>query len=206
MATQPTLRPGPSVRTGMLAASVAIAVTMCAMAVAAQRQVPVAAKRDDPAIAGFLDRVNAYLALHQRLESTTPKLPDGATPKQIDDRQRALAALIQAARAEEAKRGDVFTPRMAAFAKDLLNRVFAGPDGQQLLSSIMDENPVDIQLKINQRYPSDVPFATMPPDVLRALPELPEELEYRFIGDDLILLDPHAHIIVDFIPDALPGR
>ena len=205
MATQPTLRPGPSVRTGMLAASVAIAVTMCAMAVAAQRPAPVAAKRDDPAIAGFLDCVNAYLALHQRLENTTPKVPDGATPRQIDDRQRALAALIQAARAE-AKRGDVFTPQMAAFAKGLLNRVFAGPDGKQLLSSIMDENPVDIQLKINQRYPNDVPFATMPPEVLRALPELPEELEYRFIGDDLILLDPHADIIVDFIPDALRGR
>jgi hypothetical protein len=26
----------------------------------------------------------------------------------------------------------------------------------------------------------------------------------RFIGDDLILLDTHAHIIVDFIEDALP--
>ena len=84
--------------------------------------------------------------------------------------------------------------------------MFAGPDGKQLLSSIMDENPADIQLKVNQRYPDEVPFATMPPEVLKALPELPEELEYRFVGDDLILLDPHAHIIVDFIRNALPGR
>ena len=56
---------------------------------------------------------------------------------------------------------------MTAFAKGLLNRVFAGPEGKQLLSSIMDENPVDIQLKVNQRYPDAVPFATMPPEVLR---------------------------------------
>ena len=31
----------------------------------------------------------------------------------------------------------------------------------------MDENPVDMQLKVNQRYPDEVPFATMPPEVLR---------------------------------------
>ena len=37
----------------------------------------------------------------------------------------------------------------------------------------------------------------MPPQVLQALPKLPEELEYRFIGDRLILFDIHAHIIVD---------
>jgi hypothetical protein len=29
-------------------------------------------------------------------------------------------------------------------------------------------------------------------------------MEYRFIGRHLILLDSHAHVIADFIPDALP--
>ena len=33
----------------------------------------------------------------------------------------------------------------------------------------------------------------MPPQVLAALPKLPEDIEYRFIGDRLILLDVHAH-------------
>jgi hypothetical protein len=190
----------------MLAAYVAIGVTVGAVAaIARQQAAPPPSGRDVPAIADFLDRVTAYAALHRRLENTAPKLPDEATPAQIDARQRALAALIQAARTE-AKRGDLFTPEMTAFARNLLNRVFAGAEGKQLLSSIMDENPVDIPLKANQRYPDDVPFATMPPEVLRALPDLPEEMEYRFIGDDLILLDPHAHLIVDFIADALPGR
>ena len=40
----------------------------------------------------------------------------------------------------------------------------------------------------------------MPPQVLKALPKLPEDLEYRFIQLNLILLDPHAHLIVDYIP------
>jgi hypothetical protein len=32
---------------------------------------------------------------------------------------------------------------------------------------------------------------------------MPEELEYRFVGSSLVILDSHAHIIVDFVPHAL---
>ena len=45
----------------------------------------------------------------------------------------------------------------------------------------------------------------MPPDLLEVLPALPVELEYRFVGEALILLDTVAHIVVDYIPDVLPG-
>ena len=47
----------------------------------------------------------------------------------------------------------------------------------------MDENPGRLQLQVNARYPESVPVSTVPPQVLQALPKLPEELEYRFIGD-----------------------
>jgi hypothetical protein len=57
---------------------------------------------------------------------------------------------------------------------------------------------------VNGRYPDGVPLTTMPPQVLAALPKLPPELEYRFIGERLVLLDGPAHLIVDFIQDALP--
>ena len=49
-----------------------------------------------------------------------------------------------------------------------------------------------------------MPVTTVPPQVLAALPKLPEDLEYRFIGDRLILHDIHAHTIVDLIDDAIP--
>jgi len=42
-------------------------------------------------------------------------------------------------------------------------------------------------------------MSTMPPDVLAALPKLPENLEYRFVGNRLILLDVEAHLVVDFV-------
>ena len=59
-----------------------------------------------------------------------------------------------------------------------------------------------MKLAVNGRYPDEVPLSTVPPQVLTSLPKMPEELEYRFIRDNLILLDPHAHIIVDFMDRA----
>jgi hypothetical protein len=43
----------------------------------------------------------------------------------------------------------------------------------------------------------------MPPELLPLLPRLPAGLEYGFMDRDLILWDPHANLIMDFIPNAL---
>jgi hypothetical protein len=172
-----------------------------------QQPAPKAQSADtqEQVLADFMERVKQFVALHQKVEATLPHMPKEATPKQIDERERALSALIQNARAG-AKRGDIFTSGMSAFVKRVLARIFGGAEGKQLRASIMDENVKPITLKVNQRYPDEIPIATMPPEVLQALPKLPEELEYRFLSEQLILLDRHAHIIVDFIVDALPGK
>jgi hypothetical protein len=36
------------------------------------------------------------------------------------------------------------------------------------------------------------------------LPELPKELQYRIVGNDLVLHDTAPDIIVDFIPNVFP--
>jgi hypothetical protein len=158
---------------------------------------------DAKALEGFLERVNEYVAVHQKLESSLPKLSKEATPADIDKHQRALSKLIQNAR-RDSKQGDLFTPDSQKTIKQLLARVFGGPDGASLKASIMDENPGVPSLKVNDRYPDSVPVSTIPPQVLQGLPRLPEEMEFRFVGNDLILMDTHAHIIADFIPNALP--
>jgi hypothetical protein len=163
-----------------------------------------AVNADARAMVDFEASVKKYLALHNKLEGTLPHLSKDSTPQQIDSNQRALAQLIQNARSG-AKRGDFFTPAVTAVVKALLARVFGGPDGAALRSSIMDENPGKLTLKVNSRYPDTVPLSTVPPQVLEGLPKLPEELEFRFIGNRLVLMDVHAHIIVDFIENALPG-
>jgi hypothetical protein len=153
----------------------------------------------------MIDRIKEYIDLHVKLEGSLPKLPKEATPEQIDQNQRALGKLMQQAR-RTAKPGDIFTPAATAVIQRLLNNVFGGPGGRQLRDSIMDENPVGraAKLTVNSRYPDTIPLATVPPQVLQTLPRLTEDLEYRFVGNNLILLDAHAHIIADLIEDALP--
>jgi hypothetical protein len=161
---------------------------------------------DAQALATMNDRLKAYLEIHSRIEAALPKLPDEATPEQIDRNQREFEQKIREARAS-AKPGDIFTPEARPVIIRLLADVFGGADGKQLKASIMDENPLDpdaFKIAVNGRYPDSVPLTTVPPQVLQALPELTEDLEYRFIGDALILLDAHSHTIADYIENALP--
>lgn len=153
------------------------------------------------------DRLKQYVDLHMEVEKGLPKVPNDATPQQIDARQRELQRKMAAARAS-AKPGDLFTPEARPVILRLLKTVFSGPEGRQLKASVMDENPTDLatyKLAVNARYPDNVPVTTVPVDVLQTLPKLTEDLEYRFIGDALILLDVHAHTIADYIEHAIPS-
>jgi len=161
---------------------------------------------DAQALATMNDRLKQYLDVRTKIERSLPKLPKEATPQQIDKNQRALEKLVREARAT-AKTGDIFTPEARPVIQRLLASVFSGPDGKQLKASIMDEyqaKPSAVKLAVNGRYPDAVPLATVPPQVLQTLPKLTEDLEYRFIGDSLILLDVRAHVIADFIEDVVP--
>lgn len=159
--------------------------------------------RDAQLIAEFSQRAAAYADTHRTLERTLPSQPDRPSPEQVDAHQRALARLISRARSE-AGPGDLFTRECRAYFRRQIRRALSGPDGADLKGVIMDDNPGRIQLQINGRYPDDAPVSTMPTQVLAMLPVLPPELEYRFIGDRLILLDVHAHLVVDYIDNALP--
>jgi hypothetical protein len=60
-------------------------------------------------------------------------------------------------------------------------------------------------LEVNQEYPQTSALQSTPPTLLSNLPKLPPELEYRIVGQELVLLDTKANLIVDLLPDALPG-
>ena len=193
-------------------AGVALAIATVVLTAQQQTQLPPPTQRvppppetttDGKAVEAFNEKVKAYAALHQKFEAALPRLPTEATPQQIDTNQRELGRLIRQARAG-AKQGDVFSPAMQAFVRKTLVKVFSGPEGAARRSSVMDENPIGTKVAVNGRYPDSVPLATMPPEVLQVLPKMPEELEYRFVGDTLVILDPHAHLIVDYVPAAIP--
>lgn len=158
---------------------------------------------DAAALATMNDRLKAYVQIHKDLEAGVPELPKEATPEQIDEHQRVLEQKMRDAR-KNAKQGELFTPEAERVIRRLLASVFEGQEGRELKAGILDENPVGMKLSVNMRYPDAVPISTMPPEVLQTLPQLQEEMEYRFVGRHLILLDSHAHVIADFIIDAIP--
>lgn len=155
------------------------------------------------AVTEFETHLKHYLTLHQKLEATFATLPKQATPEQVDKNQRALNRLITTARVD-ASQGEFFTPGIQAVARRALVEALSGPDGKASRESILDENTNVADLKVNDRYPDAIPMATMPLLVLEALPKLSEGLEYRFIGERLVLLDTHANLIIDFTDNILP--
>jgi hypothetical protein len=59
-------------------------------------------------------------------------------------------------------------------------------------------------LQVNAPYPEGAPVSTVPPPLLAKLPALSADVQYRFVGRHLILLDTRAQIIIDYLPDAAP--
>lgn len=146
----------------------------------------------------FGSRVSSYAELRGALEQRLPRLTVTDDPAEILRAIRALAKKIQAARAG-AKEGDIFSPTVRAeFRKALSLKIDAST-----WAVIMDENPGTIDVPINGSYPLRKTVTTMPPNVLAALPKLPPDMEYRFLGRHLVLVDTRASVIIDRIPYAL---
>ena len=162
-------------------------------------------KADDAtAISQFETAIAQYMALRERLVSE--KLPGptaNSTAGQLNQASDALAAAIQRSRAN-AKPGDVFRPAVSdMFKRRVVNAVQQEKLGP-VLAEIDDEGPSKVTPAIHLRFPGAAPLATMPPSLLSALPPLPKALEYRIVGQYLVLRDVDAALIVDFIPATVP--
>lgn len=168
-----------------------------------QGERPALTPADSKVVGDFQARAAEYVVLHKKILGTLKPLPKDATPQQVDISQRQLLQGITAARAG-AKPGDIFAPDIQEYLRRILAKQFAGPEGAQRRASILDENPIGTPVRVNGPYPDAIPLSTMPPQVIEALPKLPEQLEFRFIGDRLILFDHHAHLMVDYVDRALP--
>jgi len=161
-----------------------------------------AAGADAKVIADFQVRVKEYAALHQKVDRTLPPHAKDTDSQAREAHRQALQRLLERARAG-AKRGDIFTDSIRPYFRRQLARALEGPDGQSVRNSIKDEDTRGVRLAINGRYPESLPVSSVPPQVLLLLPRLPEELQYRFVDDQLVLMDVHANIVVDFIEKAI---
>lgn len=150
----------------------------------------------------FQQRIEAYMALHRRLDKHAPPVKAKAEPEEIKAHQDGLAKAIRAER-KGARQGEIFTPEIATLLRRLMYPELAGPDGADTKRAMKDDGPAVVSLKVNAPYPDTAPLATVPPNLLANLPQLPKDLEYRFVGRDLILRDVHANLIIDFMINAV---
>jgi hypothetical protein len=116
-----------------------------------------------------------------------------------------LAAAIKAAR-PHARQGEFFSPGVAEIFRVTIAEALSGVDSEAFFESLYagDAVPAGLPPRVHDTYPE---WATheVPLVVFERLPLLPDELEYRLIGRTLVLWDIDADLILDVLPDAIPG-
>jgi hypothetical protein len=150
----------------------------------------------------FQNRIKEYLKIHNQAEGKVPNLKRTDDPKEISDRQMLLAKAIQTLR-NNAKIGEIFAPEYQPYFIKIVQDDFALRSAADR-KAIVDELPKNMKVDVNTVYPTTLPLETFPAGLLRKLPDLPPELEYRLVGRSLILRDVKANLIVDILRDVVP--
>ncbi len=158
------------------------------------------APKDPKLAADFTARVEKYVELRKKADDSAPPLKETKDPAKIKAAQQGLVERIGAARSD-AKQGDIFTPEIAAYFRHLMR-----PESKETgTKEIMKEDKVGtVPFKNNGPYPDEKPLVTAPPNILGALPPLPKDIDYRFVGKHLILRDSRANSIIDYMLNAIP--
>ena len=150
----------------------------------------------------FKKRIDAYIKIHNDADAKVPSLKKTDDPKEIAERETALANAIMTLRAG-AKPGDIFAPEYQPYFIQIVQDDFKQRSAADR-KAIIVELPKKMKVDINTIYPTSIPLATFPPILLRKLPDLPPELEYRIVGRSLILRDVKANLVVDILRDVVP--
>jgi|KBSMisStandDraft_5_1062788.scaffolds.fasta_scaffold787513_2 hypothetical protein len=166
---------------------------------------------EDPAVAAFTKNVNDYVKIRDAAKQKASNLPKNATPEQIQRAEQGMQAEIRTARAN-AKPGDIFTPDIQPLFRKILKDNFAGPENKGARDTARQGNPKNEldkgeappAIQVNAVYPKSSPTSSVPALLLLQLPKLPKDIEYRFNGQTLILLDSLSNIVIDYMKGAAP--
>ena len=155
-------------------------------------------------IATFDKRIKEYVKLRNQVKEKLPtKLSKDSTPEQIHAYMNSFEDGVRAARAG-AQRGELFAPEVATYIRNTLREDFKGRDKVEIRKTILQAETQGVAVRVNYPYPEAKEFTEMPPTLLLKLPQLPQEMRYRFVGTNLLLVDRENNVIVDYMPNALP--
>jgi hypothetical protein len=176
---------------------------------------------DAKVLAKFQHEIEEYKELHKELVHRIPTVGLNASAQEIAAHRAKMAKGIQAER-KSAKQGEIIKPSVEAAFRRIIAQEMAGPERVQVVKEIKQGNPTSesvpnqanptrehtesVQVAVNTAYNDDAPFSSMPSTLLLKLPLLPPEVQYQFVGRDLILRDTEANVILDFIKDPITDR
>jgi len=152
----------------------------------------------------FTASIHQYVQLHRHIEQQLPPFRPHSDAQDIIESSNAMASALHTARAD-AREGDVFTHEVAALLRTRVADALTarGFLPEEMVAATLEEADEDAPLPVvNGRFPWRR-GAAMWPCVLDVLPRLPHELQYRFVGRDLVLVDTHADLVVDILRDAV---
>ncbi len=158
---------------------------------------------DSKVLAGFTERVTEYIKLRKQAADKLQALKPTTSQASINHHERQLAHQIREAR-EHAHQGDIFTLEISEVFRRLIVLAVKGSSGAQMKQSLRRAEPVNLVLRVNRPYPDGFPLQSSPPTLLANLPPLPKELDYRIVGQNLILRDVEANLIIDVLTRAIP--
>ena len=175
------------------------AIIACAISAVALAQ-----DQKNPTAESFEKRVKDYVKLRENIEAKMPKLSKEAKPEEIETHKKQLQDSVRAARAG-AKQGDIFTPEAAALVRSIIKEEFKGKDRVELRKAVLVEAEVkSVPMRVNYPYPEVKEQLEMPPTLLLKLPQLPKQIRYRFVGDNMLLVDRENGLILDYMGNAIP--
>lgn len=162
-------------------------------------------QRSEAALDVLEARLEAYAALRRRVEGPLPPLRPTTDMHAVYARRAQLASAIKAAR-PDARRGDILTFSVAAHLRRVIRDALKGVDVEAMLLDLYGEHEMrrGFRPQVHDAYPEWATRA-MPAILLLALPPLPDDIEYRLIGYDLVLLDTRADLIIDVSPRTIPS-
>lgn len=190
-------------RATLLAGAVIFAATPAITALGQQRSRVPSAAVDRKTAAAFVKRARTYEKLRNQVKSKLPTLSKDSSPEQITAHKKAFEAAVQKAR-RGAKANDIFTPATQEYLRRMIRSEFKGQDRGEVKETILEAETAGVPLKVNVPYPESAEVSTVPPTLLLKLPQLPKELNYRFAGRHMLLIDKENGLILDYMFNALP--
>ena len=154
---------------------------------------------DQAAVAQFADAVNQYMNLRWTVEE--PREPNDLCSDPAERGAERLARAIRGARAT-ARAGDIFSPTVVPLFRQRITAARYGLRAEFIPGYLEDQELQHLiewpRLEVNGSLQWNTGDAVSP-FLLRTLPPVPPELEYRLVGRDLVLVDVDINLVVDIM-------